>query len=62
MGIDQLLVLSGNNILYLLDVLHSNQIAWVGHTGMTVLLLVKQGKLMLLVGYEEHLVIHHDIG
>ena len=62
MGIDQLLVLSGNDFLHFLDVLHSNEVAGVGHTGMTVLLLVEKGELSLLVRYEEHLVIHHDIG
>jgi hypothetical protein len=41
MGIYKLLVLSGYNILYLLDVLNSNQIAWIGHTGMAVLLFVQ---------------------
>ena len=62
MGIDQLLVLSGNDFLHFLDVLHCNEVAGVGHTGMTVLLLVEKGELSLLVRYEEHLVIHHDIG
>jgi hypothetical protein len=62
MGIDQLLVLPGNDFLHFLDVLHSNEVAGVGHTGMTVLLLVEKGELSLLVRYEEHLVIHHDIG
>ena len=61
-GIDQLLVLPGNDFLHFLDVLHSNEVAGVGHTGMTVLLLVEKGELSLLVRYEEHLVIHHDIG
>ena len=62
MGIDQLLVLPGNDFLHFLDVLHSNEVAGVGHTGMAVLLLVEKGELSLLVRYEEHLVIHHDIG
>ena len=62
MGIDQLLVLPGNDFLHFLDVLHSNEVAGVGHTGMTILLLVEKGELSLLVRYEEHLVIHHDIG
>ena len=62
MGIDQLLVLSGNDFLHFFDVLHGNEVAGVGHTGVAVLLLVEKGELSLLVRYEEHLVIHHDIG
>lgn len=42
MGIYKLFVLSGYNILNLLDVLNSNQITWIGHTGMAVLLFVQQ--------------------
>src|SRR5574344_563804 len=62
MGIDQLLVLSGNDFLHFFDVLHGNEVAGIGHTGVAVLLLVEKGKLSLLVRYEEHLVIHHHIG
>ena len=62
MGIDQLLVLPGNDFLHFLDVFHGNEVAGIGHTGVAVLLLVEKGELSLLVRYEEHLVIHHHIG
>ena len=62
MGIDKLLVLTGDYILHLLDVFNGNQITWVWHTGMTVFLLVKHGQLTLLVRNEEHLVENNDLG
>ena len=57
MGIDKLFVLSCNHILYLLDVLHSNQVAWVRHTGMAILLFIEQREFSLLVWHEDHLII-----
>lgn len=60
-GIYQLFVFSCYHILHLLDVLHGNQVAWVWHTGMTVFLLVEEGKFSFLVRNEEHLVIHDYI-
>ena len=56
-GIDQLLILSGYHILYLLDVLDSNEIAGVGHTGMTVFLFVEQREFTLLIRHENHLIV-----
>ena len=56
-GIDQLLVLSGYHILHFLDVLDSNEIAGVGHTGMAVLLFVEQREFTLLVWHENHLIV-----
>ena len=56
-GIDQLLILSGYHILYLLDVLDSNEIAGVGHTGMAVLLFVEQREFTLLVRHKNHLIV-----
>ena len=61
-GIDELLALTGYHLLHTLDVLHSHQVAGVGHGGMAVFLLVEQGKLALLVGHEHHLVEHHAVG
>ena len=40
MCIDELLVLSRYHILHSLDVLHGNQVAWIGHRGVAVLLFV----------------------
>ena len=39
-GIDQLLVFPRYHLLHSLDVLYGNQIAWVRHAGMAVLLFV----------------------
>ena len=61
-GIDELLALPRYHLLHSLDVLHSHQVAGVGHGGMAVFLLVEQGKLALLVGHEQHLVEHHAVG
>ena len=61
-GIDELLALPRYHLLHSLDVLHSHQVAGVGHGGMAVFLLVEQGKLTLLVGHEHHLVEHHAVG
>ena len=58
--IDELFVLTSNNVLYLLDVFHGNQVAWIRHTGMAVLLLVKQRKFSLLVWHEEHLIENYN--
>ena len=60
-GIDELLVFSGNHILHLLDVLDGNQVAGVGHAGMAVLLFVEQGELPLLVRHEYHLVVDDSL-
>ena len=60
-GIYQLLVFSRYHLLHSLDVLHGNQIAWVRHAGMAVLLFVEQGKLTLLVRHKDDLVIHHTL-
>ena len=59
-SIDQLLVLFGHHFLHTFDVFHSHLIAGVGHTGMTVFLLVKQCQLTFLVGHIDDLVVHHD--
>ena len=56
-GIDKLLVLSGYHILHFLDVLHCNQVAWVRHTGMAILLFIEQREFSLLVWHEDHLII-----
>ena len=57
MGIDKLLILTGNDILYLLDILNGEGIAGRGDRAMTVLFLVEHGQLMLLVGHEDDLII-----
>ena len=56
MGIDELLVLTGNHVLNLLDVLDGNEIAGTRHTGMTVLLGLQLRELLLLVGDIDHLI------
>ena len=61
MGIYKLFVLSCYNILHLLDVLNSNQITWIGHTGMAVLLFVQQCQFTFLIWHEEHLVIDNHV-
>ena len=66
MGINQLLVLSGYHVLHLLDVLHGNKVAWIRHTGMAILLFVKQREFSLLVWHKEHLIVddrfcHRDV-
>ena len=61
-GIDQLLVLAGDDVLHLLDVLHGNLVAGIGHGGMAVFLLVERRQLALLVGHEEHLVVDDGVG
>ena len=62
MGIDQLLVLAGDDVLHLPDVLHGNLVAGVGHGGMAVFLLVEHRQLALLVGHEEHLIVDDGLG
>ena len=57
MGIDELLVLTGDDVLYLLDVLDGEGIAGGGNRAVAVLLFVEHGQLMLLVGHEDDLVI-----
>ena len=61
-GIDELLAFPRYHLLHSLDVLHSHQVAGIGHGGMAIFLLVEQGKLALLVGHEHHLVEHHAVG
>ena len=62
MGINELLTLSGDNLLYLLDVFHCYLIAGIRHGRMTVFLFVQQAEFALLVGHEYHLVIHYALG
>ena len=56
-GIDKLLILTGDDILYLLDILNGEGIAGRGDRAVAVLFLVEHGQLMLLVGHEDDLVI-----
>ena len=61
MCIDELFVFSRYHVLHSLDVFHCNQVAWVGHRGMAVFLLVQYCQLFLLVGHEDDLVVHHRL-
>ena len=62
MAIDQLLVLSCDELFYLLDVLHSNLVAGIGQRGMTVLLLGQLAHLLLLAWQEDDLVEDYTLG
>ena len=62
MGVHQLAVLAGHNLLRLLDVLGGNHVGGVGHGTVLVLLLLKVVLLLLLVGDEEHLVVNQSVG
>ena len=57
MGIHKLFVLTGNNVLYLLDVFNGKGIAGRGDGAVAVLFLVEHGQFMLLVGHEDDLII-----
>ena len=56
-SINQLFILSGYHILHLLDVLNSDEIAGIGHTGMAVFLFVEQREFTLLIRHENHLIV-----
>ena len=62
MGVHQLAVLAGHDLLRLLDVLGGNHVGGVGHGTVLVLLLLKVVLLLLLVGDEEHLVVNQSVG
>ena len=55
-AIDELLALPCDNLLHLLDVLHSHLVGRARYAGMTVLLLVEQTQFLLLAWNEYHLV------
>ena len=57
MGIDQLFVLTGNDVLNILDILYGKLIAGRGNRAMTVLFLVEHSQFLLLVGHENDLII-----
>ena len=61
MGIDELLALTGNDILHLLDILNGKEVAGIRHRGMTVTLLIQQGEFSLLVGKKDNLVINEGV-
>ena len=56
-GIDQLFVLTGNDVLNILDILYGKLIAGRGNRAMTVLFLVEHSQFLLLVGHENDLII-----
>ena len=56
-GIYQLFVLSGNNILNFLDVLDSQLIAWAWDRAVTILFLIEQSQFLFLVRHEDDLII-----
>ena len=61
MGIDELLTFTGDDILHILDVLDSKEVAGIRHRGMTVTLLIQQGEFSLLVRQEDNLVIDQGV-
>ncbi len=61
MGIDKLTVLTGHDLLRLLDVLGGNHIGGVGHGTVLVLLLLQVVLLLLLVGDEQNLVVDKSV-
>jgi hypothetical protein len=56
-GIDQLFVLAGYDVLNILDILYGKLVAGRGDRAMTVLFLVEHSQLFLLVRHEDDLVI-----
>ena len=57
MGIDQLLVLAGYDVLNILDILYGKLVAGRGDRAMTILFLVEHSQLLLLIGHEDNLII-----
>jgi hypothetical protein len=60
MGIYQLFAFSCHYFLHTLNVLDCHLIAGIGHTGMAVLLFVKQSQFSSFGWDEYHLVIYHS--
>ena len=56
-GIYQLFVLSGNNILNFLDVFDSQLIAWAWDRAVAILFLIEQTQFLFLVRHEDDLII-----